>query len=185
MNVVLIGMKHCGKSTLGSALAAQWQCPFYDVDRMIEEVHACNDGPWLSVREIFTTRGEEYFGELEAQVVSDLYLRLSDAKDPHVVALGGRTVLNERVTELLGGIGTVVYLEVSPEEMFQRVLRGGLPPFVNQEDPVMSFLELYKERVPHYQRAAQLIVNLNGLDVGASLEKLCRELDRANQTKGH
>ncbi len=185
MNVILIGMKHCGKSTLGAALAARWQCPFHDVDRMIEELQVCKTGAWMGVREIFTSRGERYFGELESQVVCDLCLRLNDARDPHVVALGGRTMLNDRVGELLSGIGRVVYLEVSPEEMFVRVLRGGLPPFINHEDPVMSFLELYKERVPHYQRAAQLTVNLDGLDVAASLEKLCRELDRANQAKGH
>lgn len=185
MNIALIGMKHCGKSTLGAALAARWGCPFYDVDRLIEEHQACESGTWLSVREIFTTLGEERFVELEAQVVCELYLRLHEAPSDNVVAVGGRTALNERVGELLSGIGLVVYLEVSPEEMFARVLRGGLPSFINQDDPVMSFLELYKERVPHYQRLANLTVNLDGLDAAASLEKMCRELDRSDQAKGN
>ena len=165
-------MKHCGKSTLGAALAARWGCPFHDVDRLMEEQYACATGQRLSVREIFATRGEAAFGELEAQVVAALYLTLDGVNAPHVVALGGRTVLNERVGTLLSGLGTVVYLEVSPEEMFARVLRGGLPPFVDKQDPVMHFLELYKERVPHYQALANLTVNLDGLDVAAATEKL-------------
>ena len=177
MNVTLIGMKHCGKTTLGSALAARWQCPFYDVDRMIEDRHACDTGQPLTVREIFATRGEHHFHELETQVVCELYLRLNEAASAHVVAVGGRTALNEKVGELLGGIGVIVYLEVSPEEMFQRVLRTGLPAFVDQNDPVMHFLELYKERVPHYQRLANLTVNLDGLDPAGALEKLCECLE--------
>ena len=177
MNVILLGMKHCGKTTLGLALAARWGCRFEDVDRLIEEHHACATGERSSVREIFATHGEQAFGELEAQVVCELCLRLNHTLETHVVALGGRTAVNERVGELLGGLGVVVYLEVSPEEMFARVLRGGLPPFVGKDDPVMHFLELYQERVPHYQRLADLTVNLDGLDAAAAAEKLSRALE--------
>ena len=177
MNVILIGMKHCGKSTLGAALAARWGCAFHDVDRLLEEHHACTTGQRLSVREIFATGGEAAFGELEAQVVAALALQLDGTTAPQVVALGGRTVLNERVSALLSGLGTIVYLAVSPEEMFARVLKGGLPPFLNNEDPVMQFLELYKERVPHYQRLANLTVDLDGLDVATATEKLCRAFE--------
>jgi shikimate kinase len=183
MNVTLIGMKHCGKSTLGSALAARWGCPFFDVDKMIEDRHACDHNQWQSVREIFNTRGEDYFRELETQVVCELYLSLHEATAPHVIAVGGRTALNKRVDELLGAFSQIVYLEVSPEEMFARVLKTGLPAFIDQADPTMHFLELYKERVPHYQRLANLTVNLDGLAPADALEKLCRELDRHHQAK--
>lgn len=188
MTVTLIGMKHCGKSTLGAALAVRWGCPFFDVDKMLEERYACDNSQSLSVREIFKARGEEYFRELETQVVCELYLSLHESTAPHVIAVGGRTALNKRVDELLGALGLIVYLEVSPEEMFKRVVRGGLPPFVNEKDPVMDFLELYKERVPHYQRLANLTVNLDGLDAKAALEKLCRAIEehaarRSNQTE--
>lgn len=182
MQVVLIGMKHCGKSTLGTALATRWGVPFYDVDHRIEERYRIESGESLTVREIFNRFGEDRFGELEAAAVRELHRQLNTSRQSAVVAVGGRTALNERVGSLLNEIGTVVYLEVSPEEMFARVLRGGLPSFINQEDPVMSFLELYKERVPHYQRRADMTVNLDGLTVEAALEKLCRELERTRQT---
>lgn len=176
MKVVLIGMKHCGKSTLGTALAARWGCAFHDIDRLIEEHQTRASGRHLTVREIFNTLGEERFTELETQAVRELHAQLRNSPAPAVVAVGGRTALNVQVGELLNHIGTVVYLEVSPEEMFQRVLRGGLPSFINQDDPVMSFLELYQERVPYYRQRAALIVNLDGLTVAAALEKLCAAL---------
>jgi shikimate kinase len=184
MIVTLIGMKHCGKSTLGAALAARWRCPFYDVDQMIEERHACKTGARLTVREIFKQEGETRFHELETQVVCDLYLRLSDSQDRSVVAVGGRTALNTKVDELLTALGTIVYLEVSPAEMFARVQRGGLPPFVDEKDPIGHFARLHAERTPHYRRLANLTVNLDGLAPAAALEKLGHALDRFHQTPG-
>ncbi len=170
-------MKHCGKTTLGSALAARWQCPFYDVDRMIEEYNTSETGKRLSVREIFSTGGEDRFRELEAKVVCDLFLRLGDLGGSNVVAVGGRTALNKKVDALLSAMGLVVYLEVSPEEMFARVKRSGLPPFVDENDPENDFMELYKGRAPQYLRLARLTVNVDGLDVDAALEKLCRSIE--------
>lgn len=184
MNVTLIGMKHCGKTTLGKALASRWQCPFYDVDRMIEERHACDADGWLSVREIFSAHGEKHFHELETNVVCDLYMRLEKPETTSVVAVGGRTALNQRVDELLRALGLIVYLEVSPEEMFERVKRSGIPAFVDQDDPANHFAKLYGDRAPHYKRLANLTVNLDGLDAAAALEKLCDSIeDHAKRMK--
>ena len=185
MNVILIGMKHCGKSTLGAALAARWQCLFSDVDTLIEERHACEGGGNLSVREIFAQHGEARFTELETAVVCDLCLRLSDATDNHVIAGGGRTALNKKVDELLAGLGVIVYLEGSPEEMFARVMQTGVPAFVDQSDPAGHFQELYRQRDPHYRRLANLTVNVDGLDVEAALERLCASLKEKDEGGGN
>jgi shikimate kinase len=182
VNVILIGMKHCGKTTLGSALAARWECPFHDVDRMIEKCNERGTGKRLSVREIFSAGGEERFHELEAKVVCDLFLSLGDAEGSNVVAVGGRTALNRKVDALLSAMGLIVYLEVSPEEMFARVTRSGLPAFVDEDDPEKHFFELYRQRAPHYQRLAALTVNLDGLDPGAALEKLYRCIEEHGRT---
>jgi shikimate kinase len=178
MNVALIGMKHCGKTTLGSALAARWGCPFYDVDQMIEAHYACEAGERLGFREIFAKRGEDYFRELETQVVCELYLRVSESKGSCVIAVGGRTALNKKVDDLLSALGLIVYLEVSPEELLARMTRAGLPPFLDEKDPAKHFLDLCRERAPHYRRLANLAVNLDGLDAEAALEKLCGAIER-------
>jgi len=176
-------MKHCGKTTLGSALAARWQCPFYDVDRMIEEYNTSETGQQLSVREIFTTGGESRFRELEAKVVCDIFLRLDESEGSNVVAVGGRTALNKKVDALLGVMGLVVYLEVSPDEMFARVTRSGLPPFVDENDPENHFIQLFRERAPSYRRLARLTVNLDGLDADAALEKLSRGIEEYGRAR--
>jgi shikimate kinase len=184
MNVVLIGMKHCGKTADGQALAARWQCPFYDVDQLIEETNEHETGRRQTVREIFSAGGEDRFRELEAKAVCDLFLRLDKTENSNVIAVGGRTALNKKVDALLSAMGLVVYLEVSPEEMFARVTRSGLPPFVDETDPRNHFMELYKERAPHYQRLARLTVNVDGLDAPTAAEKLDRAIEEHSRGRG-
>lgn len=176
MVIMLIGMKHCGKSTLGAALASRWGWAFYDVDRLLEQRHACQAGEQLTVREIFAQRGEARFVELETQVVRELCMRFQQLPQNAVVAVGGRTALNPRLQELLTALGTIVYLELSPEEMYARVQRTGIPAFVDQADPAKHFRQLYEQRAPCYQRLAHLTVNLDGLDPHAALEKLSAAL---------
>jgi shikimate kinase len=176
MNVVLIGMKHCGKSTLGAALARRWRCAFYDVDTMIEDTHACDTGIRAAVREIFARFGEDHFHQVEGHVVCELYLKLQEPERPHVVALGGRTATNERVRDLLAGIGTIVYIRVPPDELYRRVKASGLPPFVDAGDPQASFDEILRQREPEYERLADLTVDVGGLSVDAAADELVRRL---------
>lgn len=172
MNIVLIGMKHCGKSTVGQALAERIGCPFIDVDPKIEAMHSCEAGEKLSVREILTRHGEAHFHRIEGHVVCELYLQLDRPGKRAVVALGGRTALNETVLGLLKAIGTIVCLEMSPEAMFERIERTGIPPFLDGDDPRASFMRLYAEREPRYRELADVVVDIDGLTVEQSVEKV-------------
>ncbi len=59
MKVVLFGMKHCGKSTLGRELARRWDCPFFDTDLLIEKRYSEETGKTASVRQIMLDFGAE------------------------------------------------------------------------------------------------------------------------------
>jgi shikimate kinase len=189
MHVVLIGMKHCGKSTLGAELARRWGCPFHDVDAMIEADYHCQTGQRLSVREIFNRRGEPFFRTIEGQVVCELYLKFLAERpaerpigrpDAQVIALGGRTALNETICELLRDAGLLVYLQVDPRELLARVKRSGWPDFLDKDDPEGDFLALCRQWHPYYQRQAALTVTLGGLSVARAadeLEKRIRQED--------
>jgi shikimate kinase len=172
MNVVLIGMKHCGKSTTGKTLAARWGCPFYDVDPMIEDHYACDAGDTISVREIFERHGETYFHRVEGHVVCELYLKLDRPGGRSVVSLGGRTALNPSVCELLRAIGPIVYLRVAPDVIFERIKRTGIPPFLNPVDPAADFQTLYAQRHPRYAELADLTIDINGLTPDAAADSL-------------
>lgn len=172
MNVVLIGMKGSGKSTLGEALARRWGCPFGDTDAMIEELYAREAETPRTVREIFTEEGEERFHHYEARVVHDLFQKLTSSEERMVVAVGGRTVLNPTAAELLRGIGLVVHLRVPPEELLRRLRGKGRPAYLAGDDPDREFVTLCHERRPYYEQHAHISVDVGGLSVSEALDKL-------------
>lgn len=176
MNVILVGVKHCGKTTLGRSLVERLGGTFHDVDAMIEATYACEAGQRLSVRDIFVACGEQEFRRIEGNVVCELCMQLESGSGDHVVALGGATVMNESAARLLGGLGLVVYLRVGPEDLFERIRRGGLPPFLAGDDPYGQFLRLYRERSAQCERLANCVVDLDGLGVAQAFDTLARAI---------
>ena len=172
MNVVLIGMKHGGKTTVGERLAARWSSPFYDVDQMIEVMAECETNQTLSVREIYAQRGQDDFRRIEGMVICDLYMKLDRPGTSAVVSLGGRTALNRSVTDLLSGIGLLVYLEVAPEELWARIQKTGTPSFLDAADPQAQFFELCRERQPLYEQVGELKINLDDLGPEAAVDRV-------------
>jgi shikimate kinase len=169
MNVVLLGMKHCGKSTVGRALAARRGASFYDTDELVEQLHARQFGQRLTFREIYRQRGAAFVENLEADAVAQLARQLADTGESAVVALGGRTPLNPLAADDVGRLGSAVWLDVEPEELLRRILAGGVPAFLDPADPEGSFYELYDQRRPGYDAAADVTVNLDGLDEDAAV----------------
>src|SRR5262245_62566594 len=97
MNVVLIGFRCAGKSTVGRGLAQRLGREFVDCDEYIEgKTH-------LSIREIFDLAGESYFRTLEGQAIQDLA-----RADGRVIATGGGAVLRRQNTKYLKRNGILV-----------------------------------------------------------------------------
>jgi len=176
MNVLLAGMKHCGKSTAGAALAKRWRCTFHDIDRLVEVEHEQWTGYKLTVRELFKRHGAGYFTKLEARVVRALAEKFAGADDDHVAALGGPTPMNPDFQEALHGLGVVVYLRLGIDELFERVKRNGLPPFLHPADPAGHFADMFAAREPHYLRLADLVVDVDDLDADAVVDLLARRI---------
>jgi shikimate kinase len=177
VNVLLFGMKHCGKSTLARELARLWRRPCYDVDRLMELQAEEENGRALTVRELYGSLGREGFESLESRTVKKLHEKLLSRSGFYVVALGGGTPLNPRLTPLLKEMGLNVFLEVDPVILWERVERSGTPAFLSGENPRSEFLELYRKRLPVYQAHAELTVSLDDLPPGESLKKLMRAVE--------
>lgn len=135
-NIVLCGIKHCGKTTVGKKLAAALNVPFVDTDDLIVE----RDGGTRSVREIFKAEGEEYFRKMEADILTEL------ASQPQkmVIALGGGAFSNSFVSDTVKhDLGFKVWLDTDDRTAYERIKAEGLPPFLqNAEDPERAFAEM-------------------------------------------
>ena len=157
-NIALIGMPGVGKSTIGVILAKVLGYQFVDADLVIQK----EEGKLL--REIIAEVGTDGFIEVENRVNAGLMVEHS------IIATGGSVVYGVEAMEHLKKIGTVIYLKLPYEELRVRlhdikgrgvVLREG-----------QTFLDLYKERVPLYEKYADLTVDESGCSVEQTVEKI-------------
>ena len=141
-NIILVGMPGCGKSTVGKALAARLDRPFYDTDAMIVESEK------RSIPEIFSTEGEDTFRLFESRAV-----RYAGMLSGSVISTGGGVVTQERNYAPLHQNGKIVFL--SRDVDFLPV--DGRP--ISQSTPKA---ELYAKRLPLYKAFADVEVDNNG-----------------------
>ena len=168
--IVLMGMKHCGKTTLGCLLAEKLGAAFVDLDEEMQYLAARKSGRLRTVREIYHSEGEEAFRALETETLRKVAAE-HGTKDPAVLALGGGTIEN---TEALAAIeGCLwVYLDEDEEVLFERIAREGLPPFLAGEDPRGNFRRIYEKRTAMYREKAALTINLRGKTPQETLAEL-------------
>ena len=139
-NIVLIGMPGSGKSTVGRLLSDKLGRPFVDTDGEIVRRAG------IPITEIFATRGEPAFRDLESEVIRDV-----SKTGGKVIATGGGAILREENLAELKSNGVSVFLD--------RPLCDLLPtsdrPLANQTEKIKA---LYAVRRPLYESAADLTV---------------------------
>lgn len=159
MKIVLIGMKGCGKTTIGRLLAQALRVPFLDADTEIEKLHQRERGESLSFRQIFQQYGAAYFQALDSRTLQ--HLAREYAHRDFVFACGGRTPLQPENQAILAELGTILFLNVEPRVLLKRILAQGVPAFFPYpDDPERSLEELLRERAPVYSKLAHLTVDI-------------------------
>lgn len=156
-NLILIGMKSSGKTTIGRLLARKLGLRFTDMDAEVERLHFKHQGERLRFREIFQHYGKDYFRTLETAALQALADARSEA--PFVLATGGGLPLAEENRTLLRGMGAIVFLDVAQDVLLARITARGIPAFFPYpNDPARSLAELLAARRPIYQALAQITV---------------------------
>ena len=161
-NITLIGMPASGKSTVGVLLAKRLGFSFVDVDILIQEKEK------RLLKEIIADVGDDGFMEIENRVNAELEVERS------VIAPGGSVIYGKEAMEHLKDISTVVYLKLSYEDVKERlgdlvdrgvVLKNG-----------MSLLDLYNERVPYYEKYADITVDETGVESAGDTVDILRKM---------
>ena len=144
--IFLTGFMATGKSRIGRLLADRLGRPFCDTDRMVEQRAG------QTVSEIFASRGEEGFRELESACV-----REAAALDGAVVALGGGAITRSGNREAIRGAGAVlVCVEADVESILRRLSRKEDRPLLAGLTPDQrrrKIEALLAERAPFYGAA--------------------------------
>ena len=144
-NLIFIGMPSSGKSTLGRLLAKELGRPFLDTDDVFRQINGCE------LHEIMDRDGLQAFLDREVEAI-----RTVNVQDT-VIATGGSAIYSPAGMEHLQKIGKIVYIKISYETLEKRVgdphLRGVVLA------PGKTLRDLYEERVPLYEKYADLTLD--------------------------
>jgi len=140
MNIYLIGFMGSGKSTIGKILSEKLNMKFVDLDKEIEKQEK------MSIPEIFKEKGEKYFRNIEKNILEKM-----SKKSNLIVSTGGGVGADIDNLEKMKKTGTVIWLDVSLDEVFKRCEKDEKRPLLDQ--PYYKIKKLYNERKNIYSKA--------------------------------
>ena len=150
--VFLIGFMGSGKSMLGKKIAYRLNYEFMDSDLSIEKEQGMN------IDSIFSSKGEAFFRELELKFIENL-----NPFNPTIIATGGGLTCFNGNIEKLKEIGTVIYLKVSPELIFERIKFDDTRPLLNKQDDQekIDFIQNKLNERNVFYKQAHFIIDAN------------------------
>ena len=166
-NLYLIGFMGVGKSTVSVALRQLCGMDIIDTDEeLVRRVG-------MTIPEIFETRGQEAFRDME----SALFRELAETKNV-IVSCGGGAILREENRRLMKQSGTVVQLTAEPETILERVRSDHNRPILEGKKNVSAIRELLDERREAYELARDVSVATDGrktMDIAAEILEKVKE----------
>ncbi|MDE6351504.1 MAG: hypothetical protein K2K67_10945 [Treponemataceae bacterium] len=163
--LILMGIKHCGKTTQGRLLSKHFACPFFDTDDIIQAQTG------LPPRSIYAEQGEAAFLAAERSACEHLARLIAErtpAAKPHaaVIATGGGICKNSAAVAVLRTLGTLIFLDAPESTAADRIVReavvaadgtiSNLPAYIAKERPQTLddvraiFHRFYEERTKSY-----------------------------------
>lgn len=152
MNVVLIGYRGTGKSTVGKLVAERLGRVLVSTDAEIVKLAVQN------IPEIVEQHGWEYFRDLETKICQDLA-----GRDGVVIDTGGGAILRLQNVEKLKRTGKLFWLTAPVEAIAKRIgADTQRPSLTGTKSFIDEIQDVLRERTPKYQAAADCIIETDG-----------------------
>ncbi len=171
--IILVGPRGAGKTTIGHALARTLDLPFYDTDRLVEELIG------EPIAHLWKREGESSFRQKESEVVAGL-----SKFQKGVVATGGGVVLDSANRQFLRDAGVVFYISLKPESLISRLqnswgVRPRLMENVTLEEEVR---QVQMVREPFYRETADYVVDADGHGITQVVQMILKHLERGSNS---
>lgn len=171
-NIFLIGFMGAGKSTISDYLKNVLAMDVVEMDQCIVERQG------MSISDIFETYGEEYFRELETNLLIEMQSRSNV-----VVSCGGGVPMRERNVVEMKKNGRVVLLTAKPETILERVKDNHDRPLLENNKNVSFIADLLEKRRAKYEAAADIVVETDGKSELEICEELIHRLRETESNK--
>jgi len=164
MNIVLIGYRGSGKTTVGSRLAARLQMKFVDTDDLIESKEG-------HISDIVKSKGWDYFRRLEKSVIEEI------SKGSNlIIAPGGGAVLDTDNVNALKRDGLIIWLKADQQTLLKRIQKdqgsSTRRPTLTGKGTLEEIEETISERGPFYEKASEIQIDTSAPDVEAVVEDI-------------
>lgn len=155
MNVVLIGYRATGKSTVGRILSDKLQISLCDADWLVEKKMA------MPIKEIVALHGWDFFRLKEKEIIKTLTQKKSG-----IIATGGGVVLDQENVNLLKQTGVVIWLDASVQDIVNRLNKDArnkaTRPQFTTGNITEETVDIMNHRLPLYKKAADYTVDTTG-----------------------
>ncbi len=169
-NIFLIGFMGAGKSTISDYLSTMLAMDVVEMDQIIAQRQG------MSISDIFETYGEQYFRDLETNLLIEMQSRSNV-----VVSCGGGTPMRECNVVEMKKNGRVVLLTAKPETILDRVKDNHDRPLIENNKNVPFIADLMEKRREKYEAAADIVIqtdNKSALDICEEMIHRLRALDQ-------
>ena len=170
-NIILIGYRCTGKTSVGKKLSERLGLPFFDTDDLIVELAG------MSIREIVEKGGWDLFRQKEKEAIKGL----SSMQDS-ILATGGGVFENQENRKTLKRNGLFVWFTADVKTITERMLSDQNSP---SQRPSLSDDELYTEttvilekRGPAYRELANITIDTSEKNIDSIADEICNFLKK-------
>lgn len=165
MNIILIGFRGTGKTTIGRILAQRLGKGFIDADEFLEQKEG------KTIKDIFAEGGEKLFRKIETKIIAKLCIL-----DDKVIATGGGVILNEENVRMLKKNGIMILLDADANTIHKRIRDDSN---IQQKRPSLTNHDAYQEieylleyRKPFYDKVADFVLNTSHISTQDATDKI-------------
>ena len=162
MNIVLIGFRGTGKSTVGKILSKETGWKFISSDDEIENNYG-------KISNLVSDKGWEYFRRLEEDVIGNI-----TKEDKTIIATGGGVVMNSNNVQNLKKNGKFILLTASKENIINRIKNSDRPRLTTGTCIEEEVDKILNERMPVYLSIADYIIETSSLTPKDIAEKIIK-----------
>lgn len=170
MNIILIGYRCCGKTSVGKIVAQRLDRKFIDTDDLIVKKADC------TVNEMVSGHGWQYFRDIETEVIKEV-----SAMEDLVIATGGGVVINDANIIRLKKDGFIVWLYADIDIIKKRLDMDAASkegrPSLTGDDPSDEIKKVLEQRKSLYRKAGDMAVDTSQLEINAVADLIIRKFD--------